>query len=583
MLSHFINMNLRKKNDKHLTKTLETNATYDDKTKSISSIMTNPKKSPKITYNLKDIKIHAYNNLIKKYNTLPYQYNLIQIDNFIKGKYCHSLASFKEKLIYEYLDEHLKKSYKIKEIKKKIPLFYDYYKVYLDFFCSPVFADIQLSELIKKLVEEKAQVFYDHNFKEESQKKTKNMNILIFTSKVRRDLSKKTNLTNLSKTTILEGNLTNKSSIISAASIAKIFNDIDPTNKINIGGEKKSLNNRNESNKNDRDNNNNIVNKNKNLLCIQIKRNMNLKEKIHLNKKITNLTIENNNRNSYFFNDNNSNTFNNNNTKLSIKKKKPQVIKIKTETSLESGYKPYNTERSEREQKNSSLNFNYNGYIYYNNKSGKNTTSHILNYTKKRIQKPNSRNYVSGFEIKNTFSYLNSNLNNGMNSFGNNNNCVQGFNGLNTQSNIKPKTKKILKIKSDNRKDVNNNSNSVNSNNKLGNKTNFNNILNDNSNTLKIKEIKGEFNNITAKPYKKVSPYIKPECRSLNILKVKTCLNKKINTKISNSIKPKNKISNIKINWKSKDKKEKSINNQKMKFNIQCVKENFRTINQNKK
>jgi hypothetical protein len=303
---------------------------------------------------------------------------------------------------------------------------------------------------------------------------------------------------------------------------------------------------------------------------------MNLKEKIHLNKKITNLTIENNNRNSYFFNNNDSNTFNNN-TKLSIKKKKPQVIKIKTETSLESGLKAYNTER---EQKYSTLNYNYNGYIYYNNKSGNNTTSHILNYTKKRIQKPNSRNYVSGFESKNTFSYLNSNLNNGMNSFGNNNNCVQTFSSLNTQSNIKPKTKKILKIKTDCRKDLNNNNNSANSNNKLGNKTNFNTILNDNNNTLKIK---GEFNNITVKPYKKVSPYMKPECRSLNILKVKTCLNKKINTKISNSIKPKNKISNIRINWNSKDNKEKSINNQKMKFNFQCVKENFRTITQNKK
>ena len=137
-----------------------------------------------------------------------------------------------------------------------------------------------------------------------------------------------------------------------------------------------------------------------------------------------------------------------------------------------------------------------------------------------------------------------------------------------------------MKIKTDYRKDLNNNNNSANSNNKLGNKTNFNTILNDNNNTLKIK---GEFNNITVKPYKKVSPYMKPECRSLNILKVKTCLNKKINTKISNSIKPKNKISNIRINWNSKDNKEKSINNQKLKFNFQCVKENFRTITQNKK
>ena len=597
MLSHFIHMNLRKKNDKYLTKTLETNATYDDKTKSISSIMTNPKKSPKIIYSFKEIKSHAYNNLIRKYNTLPYQYNLLQMDNFIKGKYCHSLASFKERLIFEYLDEHLKKMYKIKEINKKIPLFYDYYKVYLDFFCCPIFADLQLSELIKKIVEQKAQVFYDHNFKEESQKKTKNMNLLIFTSKVRRDLSKKTNLTNLSKTTIVEGNLTNKSSIVSAASIAKIFNDIDPTNKINID-ENKSFNKRNESNKSN-NNNNSIVNKNKNLLSIQIKRNMNLKEKIHLNKKITNLTIENNFRNSYNLN-NNSNTFSNNfninnitdistkYNKLSIKKKKPQVIKIKTESSLESSLRASNTQR---DPKKPSLNFNYNGYIYYNNnKSGNNTSSHIMNYTKKRIQKPNSRNYACGFlDNKNTFSHLNPNLNNRMNSLGNNNNnnCILSMNSLKTESTIKPKTKKILKYKSDYKKILNNNNNTMSNSIKLGNKIIVKNIVNDNNNnTLKVK---GEFNtlnnnnenknNITVKPYKKVSPYMKPECRSLNIVKVKTNINKKI-TKISNSMKPKNKISNIKINWNNK---ERQIDGQKLKFNVQYIKDNCRTLTQNKK
>ena len=598
MLSHFIHMNLRKKNDKYLTKTLETNATYDDKTKSISSIMTNPKKSPKIIYSFKEIKSHAYNNLIRKYNTLPYQYNLLQMDNFIKGKYCHSLASFKERLIFEYLDEHLKKMYKIKEINKKIPLFYDYYKVYLDFFCCPIFADLQLSELIKKIVEQKAQVFYDHNFKEESQKKTKNMNLLIFTSKVRRDLSKKTNLTNLSKTTIVEGNLTNKSSIVSAASIAKIFNDIDPTNKINID-ENKSFNKRNESNKSN-NNNNSIVNKNKNLLSIQIKRNMNLKEKIHLNKKITNLTIENNFRNSYNLNNfNNSNTFSNNfninnitdistkYNKLSIKKKKPQVIKIKTESSLESSLRASNTQR---DPKKPSLNFNYNGYIYYNNnKSGNNTSSHIMNYTKKRIQKPNSRNYACGFlDNKNTFSHLNPNLNNRMNSLGNNNNnCILSMNSLKTESTIKPKTKKILKYKSDYKKILNNNNNTMSNSIKLGNKIIVKNIVNDNNNnTLKVK---GEFNtlnnnnenknNITVKPYKKVSPYMKPECRSLNIVKVKTNINKKI-TKISNSMKPKNKISNIKINWNNK---ERQIDGQKLKFNVQYIKDNCRTLTQNKK
>ena len=111
MSSHFIHMNLKKSHDRQLTKTLETNITIDDKTKSKSSIIVNnPKKSLlKMSRTIKEIKKCINNKLIKKYNTLPYQYNLIQIDNFIKGKYCHSLASFKEKLLFNYREEFIKK------------------------------------------------------------------------------------------------------------------------------------------------------------------------------------------------------------------------------------------------------------------------------------------------------------------------------------------------------------------------------------------------------------------------------------------------------------------------------------------
>ena len=592
MASHFIHINLKKNHDRLLTKTLETNITCDDRTKSISSIMTNPKKQfSKISYILKDIKSYSYNQLIKKYNILPFQYILIQMDNFIKGKYCHSLASFKEKLLFEYKEEFLKKVYKIKEINKKIPLFYDFYKSYLDFFCSPVFADLQLNELIGKTVEKKAKAFYNENYKEEPQKKTKTMNVIIFTSKIRRDLSKRTNLTNLSKTTIMEGNLTNKSSIVSATSIAKIFNEIDSSHKINIKNnnnntfiENKSFTIKNENNKIDKKNN--IVNKNKNLISIQIKRNTNLKEKIHLNKKITHLTLENSNIiNSFHLN--NNNIFNNFNTdinlknkKLSIKKKKPQVIKIKNENnkvnsiiSLESSVRLYNN--SNREHKKSSYNFNNNnnGYIL-SNKSGNNTTSHILNYTKKRIQKPNSRNYICGFfENKNTFSHLNGNIINRMNSLVNNasNNCAQSLNNLNTQSIIKPKAKKILKLpKSDNKKIINNNDNSK-SIIKIENKYNNNN-LNDNNNTQKLKidniliNSNENKNNLTIKQYKKISPYKKPECGSINILKTKNNINKILSYKNCNNAKSKNKISNITIKW---NKKEKQIENQKQKFTFQ--------------
>ena len=64
-------------------------------------------------------------------------------------------------------------------------------------------------------------------------KKTNTMNIVFFTSNNRRGLSRRTNLTNFSKTTIMERNLTNKSLIISAKSIAKIFNEIGSSNILN--------------------------------------------------------------------------------------------------------------------------------------------------------------------------------------------------------------------------------------------------------------------------------------------------------------------------------------------------------------
>lgn len=120
MSSHFIHMNPKKTHDRYLTKTLDTNVTSEDKSKSKSSIIIiNPKKHlTTISYTIKQIKYYSYNQLIKKYNTLPQKYNLIQLDKFITGKYCRSLASFKEKLMFNYDEEFLKKYYKIKEIKK---------------------------------------------------------------------------------------------------------------------------------------------------------------------------------------------------------------------------------------------------------------------------------------------------------------------------------------------------------------------------------------------------------------------------------------------------------------------------------
>ena len=46
--------------------------------------------------------------LVIKYNVLPNEYNLMKLENFIEAKYCHSLARFKELLLFNYDEEFLK-------------------------------------------------------------------------------------------------------------------------------------------------------------------------------------------------------------------------------------------------------------------------------------------------------------------------------------------------------------------------------------------------------------------------------------------------------------------------------------------
>ena len=106
-----------------------------------------------------------------KYNILPKEYTLMQIENFIKAKYCHSLAKFKEDLLYNFQQEFFKKYYKKKESLIKLPLFSDFYKTYLLFFCAPTLSELNLNELIEEMVERKAKAFYQDNYQEEKDDK----------------------------------------------------------------------------------------------------------------------------------------------------------------------------------------------------------------------------------------------------------------------------------------------------------------------------------------------------------------------------------------------------------------------------
>jgi len=566
MSSHFIHMNFKKNHERFLTKTLDTNVTSNDKSKS-SIIISNPKKHfiNNISYTLKKIEYDSHILLKKKYNILPKQYNLIQLDNFIIGKYCRSLAKFKEKLMFNYREEFIKKTYKIKEIKKKLPLFYEFYKSYLQFFCSPTFSDLKLNELIEKTREKKAKAFYNEYYKNEPENKEKTMNIIIFTSKIRRDLSRKTDLTNLSKTSIMAD--TNKSSITTVNSIAKLlFNEITSSYSISNN----NINNNNIKKKNSilKKNALNLRNENSNY----IKKNIKLKDKLQLNinssYKKSNIIYNKNNKILATPNHNTINSFSiNNNTiegnsklhSFSIKKKSA-VIKIKKDNNESSSTNTkLNSNRTYKELKKSSINYNNSGNnINLYNKLGNNTSSNIFKNNNNIIQKPKSRNYITCLgKNKSGFNYFYGNIasqksfeNNSLN----NNNNFQSLNSLNAQSNGKSKVKKILRI---HRNNMNISSHKINS--------EIHNYNNNESNGKKIEEcnkissINGtKYRNFKiSNPYKKVSPYKKPGsiCESINILKgIKNNIVKTNKIDHFKTVQAESRVSNVKTNWIKKDK-----------------------------
>jgi len=164
--------------------------------------------------------------LVIKYNVLPNEYNLMKLENFIDAKYCHSLARFKELLLFNYDEEFLKRFYTKKQALKKIPLFSDFYKSYLKFFCFPTLAELKLNELIEEMVENKAKAFYNENYSNEKEKSDKKINVVIFTNKTRKDISRRNSLTNLTKTTIKNKSFTNRSSR-SIITIEKIYNELN--------------------------------------------------------------------------------------------------------------------------------------------------------------------------------------------------------------------------------------------------------------------------------------------------------------------------------------------------------------------
>ena len=223
----------RKTHNQKMAKTLETNITSekgDEKSQNITNLLVlsnnNASKKDKNSLYLLQYQKYFMKKLVIKYNVLPNEYNLMKLENFIEAKYCHSLARFKELLLFNYDEEFLKRFYTRRQSLKKIPLFSDFYKSYLKFFCFPTLAELKLNELIEDMVENKAKAFYNENYSNEKEKSEKKINVVIFTNKIRKEISRRNSLSNLTKTTIKNRSFTNRSSR-SIVTIEKIYNELN--------------------------------------------------------------------------------------------------------------------------------------------------------------------------------------------------------------------------------------------------------------------------------------------------------------------------------------------------------------------
>ena len=77
---------------------------------------------------------------------------------------CHMVSIFKENMLTDYIDEFLRRLYKPKESKERIPKFSKYYKNYLMFFCKPTFRNFRINKIINKNGEKKAEIYYKNNY-----------------------------------------------------------------------------------------------------------------------------------------------------------------------------------------------------------------------------------------------------------------------------------------------------------------------------------------------------------------------------------------------------------------------------------
>ena len=311
--------------------------------------------------------IFFYKNL-KKYNIHNRKYERMKINNLLISKNSHFVSLFKDYLIFDFIDEFLRRFYSIKEILLRLPKFPNYYKNYLKFFCIPIFSDFYANKILSSYGEIKAEIYYNSTYGNSNKKVNKENFKTIFTETVKKNIENNKKQNNLFFDDFF---------YISTINANKSINNNNNNNKyINISSKNKEFNyeeDKDESSSND-------IDDIKELEKIISKSSIN----IHANNKRKFYNLKNDYTSNNLYNNNNYiNVINNSDNEIKNEEKNNNFILLKSlykvkNYNIDNKYEPF-FEQS-KTTRNSFFNRDKNIYKYSNIESRNNNSNKNINF-----------------------------------------------------------------------------------------------------------------------------------------------------------------------------------------------------------
>ena len=126
----------------------------------------NPKKS------IKELEKIVSTKFSNQFNSKSKDNNILELimEVLIFNKDCHLVTVFKDYMIWDFIDEFLKRFYNREEGKDRIPRYAHFYRNYSKFFCKPTFRDFDINEIIQDHSEKRAELYYNQNFRNKKDK-----------------------------------------------------------------------------------------------------------------------------------------------------------------------------------------------------------------------------------------------------------------------------------------------------------------------------------------------------------------------------------------------------------------------------